>query len=186
MSEARYERLDAQWIKTLAKASAQEGVPAPIDAHEIQGRVQENLEGIIPCLLDLMVDACLIFNQYWPPGRALKVVPWHPEDPKIRPGFIVFSGARQLRIQGLPEHRIEETLVVFRDYQPQPQRLHTFEPHTDAFGGVTWIMDRLVTMTPELMVKQMLRDMCFASRLPNETQVMHSPGQALGRPTLFP
>ena len=153
---------DRAWIKALAEASLAEGAWRLKDPDAVKRRASDSLLSIVTDLFEMMADAAEVFNLHRSTIKPLRVLPWQPEGANAARGFIVFSGAVQLKLEQRADFYLEESVVAVRDYQRHPKKLHAFAPHIDNFGGLTWIMDKRLTMTPELIIKQLLKDICIA------------------------
>ena len=156
--------IDDAWIKALAEAKLTEGNWRLKDPDDVKRRASHGLLNVIPELYEAMTDSAAVFNAHRSAIKPLRVVAWQPEGADAARGFIIFSGAVQLKLEQLADFRLEEEIVAVREFQRHPKKLHAFEPHIDNFGGLTWVMDMRLTMTSELIIKQLLKDICIAAK----------------------
>ncbi len=74
-------------------------------------------------------------------------------------GFVLVMGRIQLQLMQT-DLSLEIHLSRMQGFQQSNKLIHRLHPHCDPFGGISWIMDEKSIMTDEMIVKQLLHDLC--------------------------
>lgn len=154
--------MDRDWIKSLATADFTSGSWRVADEEAIKQRATREILTAMDEIYEGVVEAVDIFNAYSQQNRDIKLMPLHHPETHQLNGLVMIVGSVQLRM----EHQNFQFIIsVYRrqEYRTKVKPLHILEPRIDPFGGLTWIMDHKTTLTRDLIVKQLLRDICTTS-----------------------
>jgi hypothetical protein len=151
--------MDLFWIKTLAQARYQNGHWSLPDPDGIKRHTKRTLQDTVKNLYQELVLAVNTFNENGPQQRQIRLLPVYSDANEPMIGLILMVGALQMRLEreGYQLNVILESLQGFRKIQ---EKIHVFEPRIDGLGGLSWIMDKKSIMTNEMMIKQLLHDLC--------------------------
>lgn len=156
--------MDKQWVKILAESRLQDGEwvqSNPLTPRE-HGRDQ-----ILRTIYDLQEDlreAIQIFNEHAKKDKKMAMFPLHGKDSETLTGFVVVVGRLQLQVIQHQAH-INVQISRMQGFQQRSEMLHQLEANCDPFGGISWIMDRKSIMTKDMIVKQLLHDICHEAYL---------------------
>ncbi len=151
--------MDRQWVKILAQASVEEGawkLGNPAAAHE---HSRSTLQKTVTHLFQDTKEAVAVFNDHSRKDKKLSLFPVYAKARETMTGFVVVLGRLQLQLTQT-DLSLEIQLSRLQGFQQSNQLLHRFDPHCDPFGGISWIMDQKSIMTDEMIVKQLLHDLC--------------------------
>ncbi|MBC7658491.1 MAG: hypothetical protein H7249_02155 [Chitinophagaceae bacterium] len=156
--------MDKQWVKILAESRLEDGqwkqtnpnVPREVGRSSILKTIAElNME---------LRDAIQVFNDHCKKEKKMSIFPIHGKDNETLSGFVVVVGRLQLQVL---QHQAQINVQISRmqGFQQRSEILHTLEAHCDPFGGISWIMDQKSIMTKDMLVKQLLHDICHEAYL---------------------
>ena len=156
--------MDKQWVKILAESRLENGEwkqnnPATPREH---GRNQ--ILRTAGELFQDIKDALIIINEHSRKDKKMTAFPMYDKDQESVTGFILVLGRLQLQVMQHQAH-ISVSVARMHGYQQELETIHQFEAHCDPFGGISWIMDQKSIMTKDMMVKQLLHDMCHEAYL---------------------
>ncbi len=156
--------MDKQWVKILAESRLQDG--EWVQSNPLMPR-EHGREEILRTITDLgseMREAIQVFNDYAKKDKKLSMFPLHAKDSGAVNGFVVVVGRLQLQVVQFQAH-INVQISRMQGYQQRTEMLHQLEANCDPFGGISWIMDRKSIMTKDMIVKQLLHDICHEAYL---------------------
>lgn len=151
--------MDRQWVKILAQASLEEGawrLNNPAAAHELS---RLSLQKVVSLLYQATKDAVATFNEFCRKDKKLSVFPIYIKGRETMAGFVLVLGRLQLQLMQ-SDLSLEIHLSRLQGFQQTNEVLHQLDPHCDPFGGISWIMDQKSIMTEDMIVKQLLHDLC--------------------------
>jgi len=156
--------MDKQWVKILADSRLEEGqwVQTNPTAPRDHGRTQI-LKTIGELNADLR-DAIQVFNDHAKKEKKMSIFPIHGQDKEVLSGFVVVVGRLQLQVLQHQAH-INVQISRMQGFQQRTEILHQLEASCDPFGGISWIMDQKSIMTKDMLVKQLLHDICHEAYL---------------------
>ena len=155
--------MDTFWLKTLAQAHYKDGQWSLAEPAKIKERSKKNFLSTIPELLEQVHIAIETYNEVSPEHRRIRVLPLNSgQNEGSMVGFILLLSTVQLRLVR-NNGRLDLILTILDGFKKHDEQLHTFEPIVDALGGLSWIMDRKSIMTIEMMLKQILHDLCSSA-----------------------
>lgn len=151
--------MDLFWIKTLANSTYQQGRWNLTNKNEVKAH---NKMAVVATINEIYQDLVLsvnTYNEYVPISKKLKIFPLYCDQHHHMTGFLLIVRNIQIRLErsGGKMEAILESTQGFRQHR---EYLHTFSARMDALGGLTWIMDQQSVVTNEMIVKQILHDLC--------------------------
>ncbi len=157
--------LDREWIKSLATADFSSHRWQEQNEEAVKQRAAHEVALAMEDIYRYATEAIEVFNTYSSQQREIKVIPLHKGTPPQLCGLVLMVGSTQLRLDH-ESYRFTVTLIKTRTYRSSSRLIHILEPRIDPFGGLTWIMDRKVTLTRNLIIQQLLRDICIGAFAP--------------------
>lgn len=156
--------MDKQWVKNLAESRLENGqwVPPNPAAPRDYGRNQ--VQKAVSEIFQDVRDAAQVFNDHSRKEKKMSVFPVYAKDQEQMNGFVLVIGRLQLQL-AQNQLRLEASVTRLQGFHQRTDRLHELEAHCDPFGGISWIMDRKSIMTKEMIVKQLLHDICHEAYL---------------------
>ena len=151
--------MDRQWIKILAQSYLDQGQWRPRELSAPREHSQKQLSFTIARLFQELKEAVLVFNEHAKKEKKLSIFPVLQKTQEKMSGFVLVIGRIQLNVQQT-ESRLEMTLTRLQGFHQKTDSLHSCEAQVDPFGGISWIMDRKSIMTEDMLVKQLLHDIC--------------------------
>ncbi len=151
--------MDRQWVKILTQASLEDGawkLGNPAAAHE---HSRATLQKTVTLLFQNTKEAVAIFNDNSRKDKKLSLFPVYTKGRETMAGFVLVLGRLQLQLMQT-DLSLEIHLSRLQGFHQSNELLHRFDPHCDPFGGISWIMDQKSIMTDEMIVKQLLHDLC--------------------------
>ena len=151
--------MDLFWIKTLANSNFENGRWELDRPHEVKAHNKMAIIGTINEIYQDLVLSVNTYNEYVEQAKRLKLLPIYCEREHHMSGFVVMVRNIQIRLErsGAKMEAILESTLGFEQHR---ERVHIFEAKMDALGGLSWIMDSSSIMTNEMIVKQLLHDLC--------------------------
>ena len=151
--------MDLFWIKTLANSQFLGGRWQLDNPHEIKAHNKMAVIGTIGEVYQDLVLSVNTYNEYVESSKQLKLLPIYCDKEHQMRGFVIMVRNIQIRLErsGAKMEAILESTQGFRQHREQ---IHRFEAKMDALGGLTWIMDGTSVMSNEMIVKQLLHDLC--------------------------
>lgn len=156
--------MDKQWVKNLAESRLEKGqwvAPNPATPRDY-GRSQV-LEAVSDIYSNVR-DAVQVFNEHSRKEKKMSVLPVYAKDQEQMNGFVLVVGRLQLQLTQ-NQVKLEAYVTRFQGFHQRTDLLHELEAHCDPFGGISWIMDRKSIMTKDMIVKQLLHDICHEAYL---------------------
>jgi hypothetical protein len=156
--------MDKQWIKILAESRLEGG--EWVQSNPLTPR-EHGREQILRTISDLQNDlreAIQIFNDHARHDKKISIFPLHGKNMDVLTGLVVIVGRLQLQVVQNQAH-INVSILRMQGFQQRTEILHQFEANCDPFGGISWIMDRKSIMTKDMLVKQLLHDICHEAYL---------------------
>lgn len=156
--------MDKQWVKILAESRLQDG--EWIQQNPLTPR-EHGREQILRTIIDLQNDlreAIQIVNDHAKKDKKISLFPLHDKDQDTLNGFVIVVGRLQLQVVQHQAH-INVQVSRMQGFQQRTEMLHQLEASCDPFGGISWIMDRKSIMTKDMLVKQLLHDLCHEAYL---------------------
>jgi hypothetical protein len=151
--------MDRQWVKILAQSQLEaEGwrLHNPAAAREHSRHL---LQKTVTLLFQEMKEAVAVFNEYCRQDKKMSMFPVFNKEREAMHGFVLVIGRLQLQL--VQNHTsLDIVLSRLHGFHQTNQCLHHLEAHCDPFGGISWIMDEKSIMTEDMLVKQMLHDLC--------------------------
>lgn len=156
--------MDKQWVKILADSRLEDGqwIQTNPAAPRDHGRTQI-LKTIGELNADLR-DAIQVFNDHAKKEKKMSIFPINGKDQEVPSGFVVVVGRLQLQVLQHQAH-INVQISRMNGFQQRTEILHHLEANCDPFGGISWIMDQKSIMTKDMLVKQLLHDICHEAYL---------------------
>ena len=154
--------MDQEWLKTLAEARFTPQGWQHASPGRVQSRAAARLVDMVPNLYHMALDATEIFNLHSPKGRHIKAFPINHVGQDAPYGFLLVMGLAQVRVLQ-HNYLLRVHLTERREFRTVDRELYTLEPVVDPFGGVSLVLDKRLTLTEELIIKQLLRDLCTAA-----------------------
>lgn len=151
--------MDLFWIKTLARSHFVGGRWVMDNVHEIRCHNKTVINGVINEIYQDLVLSVNTFNEYVDDTKRLKLFPIYSDQDHYMKGFVILVRNLQLRLERSGA-KMEAILESTQAFQQRREVLHIFEARMDALGGLTWHMDRHAVVTREMMIKQLLHDLC--------------------------
>ena len=156
--------MDKQWVKILAESRLEDG--EWVQSNPLMPR-EHGREEILRTISDLqneLREAIQVFNDYAKKDKKLSLFPLNERESGAVNGFVVVVGRLQLQVTQFQAH-INVQISRMQGYQQRTEMLHQLEASCDPFGGISWIMDRKSIMTKDMLVKQLLHDICHEAYL---------------------
>lgn len=156
--------MDKQWVKILAESRLQDG--EWVQSNPLTPR-EHGREQILRTIQDLHIDlreAIQVFNDHAKKDKRLATFPLHQKSSDIMNGFVIVVGRLQLQVVQHQAH-MRVQMSRMQGFQQQSETLHQLEANCDPFGGISWIMDQKSIMTKDMIVKQLLHDICHEAYL---------------------
>lgn len=151
--------MDRQWIKILAESQLQDGQWKPNNPAAARDHSRHLLQRTVVLLFQEMKEATLIFNEHSRRDKKLSIFPVYSKDKESMSGFVLVVGRLQLQLVQT-ENTLEVLLSRLQGFHQTSVKLHELSAHVDPFGGISWIMDENSIMTEDMIVKQLLHDIC--------------------------
>jgi len=151
--------MDLFWIKTLAQAKYKDGQWNLTNPEGIKRHTKQTLIETIKELYQELVLAINAYNEHANHQRRIRLLPVYSETEQPMIGLILMVGSLQMRFER-QGYRLEATMESLQGFRKIQEKIHFFEPRIDGLGGLSWIMDRKSIMTNEMMIKQILHDLC--------------------------
>ncbi len=151
--------MDKQWVKILAQSQLNEGqwkLSNPAAARDLS---RHHLHKTVSQLFAEMKEAVAVFNEYSKQEKKLSLFPIYSKDKESMHGFVLVVGRLQVQLSQ-NQSSLDIVLTRLQGYQQSSHALHRLDAHCDPFGGISWIMDGKSIMTEEMIVKQLLHDIC--------------------------
>ncbi len=151
--------MDLFWIKTLARSNFVHGRWEIDNLHEIRCHNKTIIRSVISDIYQELVLSVNTYNEYVDETKRLKIFPIYCDQDHYMKGFVILVRNLQLRLErsGAKMEAILESTQAFRQRR---ESLHVFEARMDALGGLTWCMDTSAIVTNEMIIKQLLHDLC--------------------------
>ena len=154
--------MDLFWVKTLASAKFKDGQWLLPDPELIHQKAQKNLSETIKNIHEQMVIAVGAYNENSTLRRHLKLLPVYNRHGNVMTGIVLLQSMVQIRLER-KNNNLEATLESLQGFRKIQELIHTFRPRIDGLGGLSWIMDDKSIMTNDMIVKQLLHDVCSCS-----------------------
>ena len=151
--------MDLFWVRNLAQAKFVQGqwrLPNELQAKQ---HTKASLMVTIRDIYQELVVAVNTYNQHVQVTRQIKLLPIYEQSDQPMIGFIMMIGALQMRFER-KAFRLQATLESLQGFRKVQELIHEFEPRIDGLGGLSWIMDGKSIMTNEMIIKQLLHDIC--------------------------
>ncbi len=156
--------MDKQWVKVLAESRLQDGEWVQANPATPREHGRDQILRTISDLASEIRDAIQVFNDYAKKDKKLSMFPLQAQDNGAVNGFVIVVGRLQLQVVQFQAH-INVQISRMQGYQQRSEMLHQLEANCDPFGGISWIMDRKSIMTKDMIVKQLLHDICHEAYL---------------------
>ncbi len=151
--------MDLFWVRNLAHAKFTDGHWRLPNAQQAKQHSKASLIATIRDIYQELVIAVNTYNQHVQVTRQIKLLPIYEQSDQTMLGFIMMIGALQMRFER-KSYRLQATLESLQGFRKIQELLHEFEPRIDGLGGLSWIMDGKSIMTNEMIIKQLLHDIC--------------------------
>ncbi len=156
--------MDKQWVKILAESRLQDG--EWVQSNPLMPR-EHGRDEILRTVADLqteMREALYVFNEAAKREKKISMFPLTHKETGVLNGFVMVVGRLQLQVIQHQAH-INVQISRMNGYQQRTEMLHQLEASCDPFGGISWIMDQKSIMTKDMIVKQLLHDICHEAFL---------------------
>ena len=156
--------MDKQWVKILAESRLENGQWKPSNPNVPREHGRNTILKTIGDLNNDLRDAIQVFNDHAKKDKKISLFPIHGKDQEHLSGFVVVVGRLQLQVL---QHQAQINVQISRmqGFQQRSEILHQLEARCDPFGGISWIMDQKSIMTKDMLVKQLLHDICHEAYL---------------------
>jgi hypothetical protein len=156
--------MDKQWVKILADSRLEDGQWKQSNPAAPRDLGRNSILKTIGELNSDLRDAIQIFNDHAKKEKKMSIFPIHGKEQEVLSGFVVVVGRLQLQVL---QHQAQINVQISRmqGFQQRTEVLHQLEAHCDPFGGISWIMDQKSIMTKDMLVKQLLHDICHEAYL---------------------
>ncbi|MCX6131254.1 MAG: hypothetical protein NTX25_19615 [Proteobacteria bacterium] len=151
--------MDRQWVKILAQASLEDGAWKLSNPAAAREHSRSTLQKIVGLLFHDTKDAVAVFNDSSRKEKKLSLFPIYAKSRETMSGFVLVLGRTQLQL-AQADMSLEIHMSRLQGFQQNSRLLHQLDPHCDPFGGISWIMDQKSIMTEDMIVKQLLHDLC--------------------------
>ena len=151
--------MDLFWLKTLAHSDFENGNWVLDNPNEIKAHNKMAIIGTINEIYQDLILSVNTYNDYVENNRRLRLLPIYCEREHQMKGFVIMLKNIQIRLERSGA-KMEAILESTQGFRQQREQLHVFEARMDALGGLSWIMDRRSVMSHEMIVKQLLHDLC--------------------------
>mgnify|MGYP003683110387 CR=1 FL=1 len=151
--------MDLFWIKTLANSAYTNGRWQLDNPQEIKAHNKMAVIGTINEIYQDLILSVNSFNEHVNQDKHLRLLPIYCEKDHQMKGFVIMIKNLQIRLERSGA-KMDAILESTKGFRQQRECLHSFEAKMDALGGLTWIMDSKAVMSHEMIVKQLLHDLC--------------------------
>ncbi len=156
--------MDKQWVKILAESRLEAGEWVQSDPQMPRAHGREQILRTVSDLQNDLREAVLIFNDHARHDKKMSIFPLHSQNSDVLTGFVVIVGRLQLQVAQHQAH-INVSISRMQGFQQRTEMLHQLEANCDPFGGISWNMDQKSIMTKDMLVKQLLHDICHEAYL---------------------
>lgn len=151
--------MDLFWVQTLASAKYKDGQWLLPDPDLIQQKAHKAMLETIKTLHEQLVILVSAYNENSTLRKHLKLLPVYNRQGNVMTGITLMQSMVQLRLER-KGNSLEATLESMQGFRKIQELIHTFKPRIDGLGGLSWIMDDKSIMTNEMIIKQLLHDIC--------------------------